>query len=263
MIRPSKTIEGLAAQFGIKKPEDWRNVLPDSILAKPGVGQRSLDALRLWLAGQGLTLRDDRTPAYWQQMLTAREGEIRPLACPFVVLIDSQEKHPFAFTGFQAGASLDYRPLDVTTRIKSLGPSHGDYSIAGYEGSIHIERKSLDDAHGTILGWGEHRERFERTLEFLDSIEFGAIVIEATYGTMLSTAPSRGRKSAEENKLILNQQYYAWLLKYRCVKWIFCDSRRLAEVSTFRLFEKFYAYKLRQKKIAEKKSAEQTEFATL
>ena len=263
MSRPNKTIEGLAAQFGIKKPDDWKNVLPDSIIAKPKIGPKALDALRLWLADQGLTLRDDRTPAYWQQMLTAREGESRPLACPFIVLIDSQEKHPFTFTGFRAGAAMDNRPLDVTTQIKSLGPSHGDYSVRGYEGQIHIERKSLDDAHNTFLGWGEHRERFEHTLQFLDSIEFGAMVIECTYGTMLSTAPSRGRKSSEENKLILNQQYYAWLLKYRSVKWIFCDSRRLAEVSTFRLFEKFYAYKLRQKKAAEKKSAEHAEFATL
>ncbi len=253
-----RKIDKLANLFNIKNPADWSQVLPDSVLAKPDVGQKALDHLRLWLAGQGLTLRGDRTPGYWQGMLTAREGQVQAIACPFVVIVDSQEKHPFPFTGFLAGASLNHRPLDVQTVTRSLGPSHGDYSIEGYEGQIHIERKSLEDAHGTFLGWGDHRERFEKTLDYLNSIEFGAMVIECTHGEMLSKAPSRGTKSAEENKLILNQQYYAWLLKYRSIQWLFCDSRRLAEISTFRLFEKFYAYKFRQKKTAEKKSSEHT-----
>ncbi len=262
-----RKIQSLAKLFAVKSPTDWQAVLPDSVLAKPGIGGKSLDYLRLWLADQGLTLRGDRTPDYWQRMLsTAREGEKanQPIACPFTILVDSQEKHPFGFTGFRTGAAHGYRPLDVQTEIKSLGPSHGDYSVDGFEGSIHIERKSLEDAHGTILGWGDHRERFDRTLQFLESIEFGAVVIECSLGAMLASAPARGRKSADENKLILNQQYLAWLLKYRAVKWIFCDSRRLAETETFRLFEKFVAYKLRTKKMAEKKSAAHAEeFALL
>jgi hypothetical protein len=253
--KPDAKINSLAKLFNIKKAEDWIAVLPDSVLAKPNVGNKALDHLRLWLADQGLTLRDDRTPDYWQKMLATSRESGSPIACPFVVLIDSAEKHPFTFTGLRTGAALGNRPLDVQTEIKSLGPAHGDYSIRGYEGSIHIERKSMDDAHGTILGWGEHRERFERELEYLESIEFGAVVIECTLGELLNNAPARGRKSADENKLILNQQYIAWLLKYRSVKWIFCDSRRLAEIETFRLFEKFVAYKLRTKKNAEKRSA--------
>lgn len=250
-----RRIQSLSKLFNIRKPEDWNSILPDSVMAKPKVGQKAIDHLRLWLADQGLTLRDDRTPDYWQKMLATSRESGSPIACPFIVLVDSQEKHPFPFAGFRTGTAHGNRPLDVQTEIKSLGPSHGDYSIRGYEGSIHIERKSMDDAHGTILGWGEHRERFERELEFLESIEFGAVVVECTLGDLLKHAPARGRKSAEENKLILNQQYLAWLLKYRAVKWIFCDSRRLAEIETFRLFEKFVAYKLRTKKQAEKRSA--------
>lgn len=254
-------IKSLAATFGVKSLGDWTQVLPSTIEAKPGIGRKSLDHLRKYLAGQGLTLRDDRTPAYWLRMFSA--AGMKSLACPFVVLIDSQEKHPFTFTGFQSGAATHHRVIDVPTKVKSLGPSHGDYSIEGYEGQIHIERKSLEDAHGTILGWGEHRERFERTLKYLEGIEFGAIVIECSLGEMLARSPSRGRKTAEENRLILNQQYLAWLLKYRAVKWVFADTRRLAETETFRLFEKFYAYKLRTRKQSEKRSESKAEFATL
>lgn len=252
----------LAAKFGIKKIHDWTQVLPSTIEAKPGIGRKSLDHLRIYLAEHGLTLRDDRTPDYWQRILSS-QGMQSPVACPFTVLVDSQEKHPFTFVGFRSGAATNNRPIDVPTQVKSLGPSHGDYSLAGYEGAIHIERKSMDDAHGTILGWGEHRERFGRTLEYLESIEFGAVIVECSLGEMLARAPSRGRKSAEENRLILNQQYLAWLLKFRAVKWIFADTRRLAETETFRLFEKFYAHKLRTRKQAEIKSKSREEFAML
>lgn len=253
-------IKTLSAEFGIKNIGDWTQVLPSTIESRPGVGRKTLDHVRHYLAQNGLTLRGDRDPNYWLRMFSTQG--MKSFACPFVVLVDSQEKHPFTFTGFESGAATGNRPIDVPTKVQSLGPAHGDYSIEGYEGSIHIERKSLEDAHGTILGWGEHRERFGRTLEFLESIEFGAVMVECTLGEMLKRAPSRGRKSAEENRTILNQQYLAWLLKYRAVKWIFADSRRLAEIETFRLFEKFYAYKLRTRKQAEKKS-QNFEFASL
>lgn len=254
-------IKTLAEKFGVKSTNDWTKIQPSTIEARPGVGRKSLDILRRYLASHGITLRDDRTPGYWLRMLSA-EG-MQSVACPFVVLVDSQEKHPFDFTGFQSGAATGHRVIDVPTKIKSLGPSHGDYSIEGYEGQIHIERKSMEDAHGTILGWGEHRERFGRTLEFLESIEFGAVVVECSLGEMLARSPARGRKSAEENRLIMNQQYLAWLLKFRAVKWIFADTRGLAQVETFRLFEKFYAYKMRSRKQAEVKSQSQQEFALL
>jgi hypothetical protein len=255
IAKADRKIQSLAELFGVKTPNDWRDVLPSSVLSKPNVGQKALDHLRLWLADQGLTLRDDRTPDYWQKMLSAT-GSDAPIACPFTVLIDVQEKHPFPFTGFRTGSTLGHRPIDVPTKVKSLGVSHGDYTIEGFEDAISIERKSIDDAHNTILGWGEHRERFGRTLDYLEGIEFGAVVVECTLGELLAKAPDRGRKTHEENKFLLNQQYCAWLLKYRAVKWIFCDSRRLAEIETFRLFEKFYAYKLRTKKEAEKKASQ-------
>jgi hypothetical protein len=248
----NQRIKKLAAIFGVQSLGDWQKILPSSIESKPGVGRKSLDVLRKYLAENGLTLRGDRDPSYWLRMLS--DAGMRTVACPFVVLIDSAEQHPFEFSGFQSGAATNHRVIDVPTKVKSLGPSHGDYSIEGFEGQIHIERKSMNDAHGTILGWGEHRERFERELEFLDSIEFGAIVIECSLGELLSRAPARGRKTEIENRLILNQQYLAWLLKYRAVKWIFCDTRGLAQIETFRLFEKFYAYKLRSQKHAEQKT---------
>lgn len=49
-------MELLRFHFGIKKLEDWQEVLPASILSVDGVGPQTLNQIRLHLAGKGLTL---------------------------------------------------------------------------------------------------------------------------------------------------------------------------------------------------------------
>lgn len=236
----------LATQLGIRRLTDWSRITPDQVLSQPRTGEKTLHNLRVYLAGKNLTLAGDRSPEYW---LSA--SSTTTVICPFTVLIDTGEQHPFSFAGLQAGASQAYRPIIVRTRRQALGPSHGDYSIDGFEGLIHIERKSMDDAHGTLLGWGERRDRFEATLGYLSQIEFGAVVVECTLGTLLANAPEHGKRSKVENRRSLNATYLAWLLKYPSVPWLFCDTRGLAETETYRLLERFYAHKIRQRKRAE------------
>jgi hypothetical protein len=165
--------------------------------------------------------------------------------------VDEKEQHPFTFPDLQTGASQGYRKIVAKTLRKSIGTSKGDYSMAGFEGQIHIERKSMEDAHGTILGWGERRERFEATLSYLNQIEFGAVIVECTLGVLLANAPERGKKTKVENRRSLNATYLSWQMKYSSVPWIFCDTRGLAETETYRLFEKFYAYKIKRRKSAD------------
>lgn len=245
-----RAIQNLESSFGIHSADQWQAVTPENVLAKPKVGDKTLNKLRLYLAEHGVTLKGDRTPQFWQNELLNKQS----IVCPFVICVDVQEKHPFTFTGIRAGAKHDYRPLVVTTKTQSLGPSHGDYTLLGYEDEIGIERKSMEDAHGTLLGWGERRERFLRTLERLNSLEFGAVVVECSLGALLKNAPSHGRKTAEENGRALNGTYLSWMMQFPSVAWVFCDVRRLAEVETFRIFEKFYAHKLKQKKRANRET---------
>jgi hypothetical protein len=201
------------------------------------------------LAKQNLTLLDDQTPEYW-----LAQSESGPVVSPFVIIVDEKEQQPFTFPDLQTGASQGYRKIVARTIRRSLGTSKGDYSMIGFEGQIHIERKSLEDAHGTILGWGERRDRFEATLSYLNQIEFGAVVVECTLGVLLANAPERGKKSKVENRRSLNATYLSWQMKYSSVPWIFCDTRGLAETETYRLFEKFYAYKIKRRKSAESHS---------
>lgn len=254
-----KKVQQLKYHFGITKPEDWQHVHPEWILRQEGIGPVTLDHIRIWLAARGLTLKDDRTPEHWQQHLSAAKighsmgEEDTAVTCPFTVLIDAQEKHPFTFKGLQTDADQGNRPLIVPTEWRSLGPGWGDYSIDGWEGHVHLERKSAEDAVGTILGWGERRERFERELEQLAGIDCAAVIVECTIGRLCQYAPARGRKTVQENAKILFRQVLAWQQDFR-VPWLFCDGRRMAEVAAFRTLERFW----KKRKDSEKRKPDRT-----
>ena len=154
------------------------------------------------------------------------------------------------FDGMTADANQENRGLIVRHEIRSLGESMGDYSIDGFEGLCHIERKSRDDAHGTFLGWGERRARFERELANLTDMECCAIVVECSMAELIQTVPARGKKSAQENAKIIFRQILAWQQDYR-VPWLMADNRRMAEVATFRILERFWRKQLeRSKRVA-------------
>ncbi|MCD0459150.1 hypothetical protein [Roseiconus lacunae] len=245
MVLDSK-FKAITAHFGIQAPEDWTQIRPEEIQAIENIGPQTVNHLRLHLANHGLTLLDDKTPAYWQQYLTAVRGSTaiaanqKAVTCPFTILVDKAEQQPFRFAGMYADANQQNRPMIVNTRSEHLGPTHGDYTIAGLERWVHIERKSQSDVIGTVLGWGERREQFERTLQFLSEIPSSAVIIESSLGDVITalgdpTHPGNrnSRKSPNERKKIFHRQYMAWHDDYR-VPWVFCDTRRLAEISTFR-----------------------------
>jgi hypothetical protein len=170
------------------------------------------------------------------------------------------EQHPFSFEGVRADVSdmntAQRRAfesgqwdgfIDVQTMFKGLGAGNGDYSLVGFEGRCHLERKSMEDCHGTVLGWGDRRERFQRELENLSSMESAAVVIECSFGDLLANAPEHGKKTSAENRKILFRQVLSWQQRYR-VPWIFCDSRSMAEHVAYRWLEKFFRNQTRLEK---------------
>lgn len=176
-----------------------------------------------------------------------------PLNLPFQILVDTAEQQPFTFTGIHADAAQDGCEIVVTPGIhlirECLGRhpySLGDYGIRGFEGRCHVERKSMDDAHGTFLGWtgGEadrgRRERFEQELANLSNIEAAAVVVECSLGKLLDNAPETDHKTAVLNRKILHRSVIAWQQDYSGVCWMFCDSRRMAEVYTFRFLYRYW-----------------------
>lgn len=178
----------------------------------------------------------------------------RPLYCPFTILVDTAESQPFEFKGIRSDAKDGNRIWRTETRRVALGRhpnSLGDYSIEGHTGRVAIERKSIEDVQSTVLGWSTRyetdrsipgrRERFESELNNLSQIDAPLVVVEGSLGRVLETMPSHGKKSEE-----LNQKMFARFLlrfwqdpEFR-VPWVWCDTRRQAEVFAFRWLYRYF-----------------------
>lgn len=151
---------------------------------------------------------------------------------PWVVVIDRREKAPYRFTGIVSDVTTgDRLPLAVTTRDEHL-PS-GDYSLFGCADRVAVERKSLADLYGTI---GQHRERFAAELARLDRLAVAAVVVEADWAEVLDRPPPR---SLLPPKTVF-RSVVAWQQEFPRVHWWFLHGRRLAEVATFRILERFW-----------------------
>jgi ERCC4-type nuclease len=81
-----------------------------------------------------------------------------------VIKIDTREQRPFDFSGY-----------GISTEVGTL--ASGDYSLAGYESQVAIERKSLDDFIRSII---HERERFFAELRRLQEMSYAAIVVEGS-----------------------------------------------------------------------------------
>jgi DNA excision repair protein ERCC-4 len=154
-----------------------------------------------------------------------------PLPTPFTILIDTREQLPWAFDGLTADYRDNYRPLDVRTRSGTL--LSGDYSVEGLESHVAVERKSLADLFSTI---GQGRDRFERELERLQRLEYAAVVVEADWATVLNSPPPHTTLSPK----IVFRSVVAWQQRHYRVHWWLMPGRRLAEVTTFRILERFW-----------------------
>lgn len=75
--------------------------------------------------------------------------------------------------------SREQRPVDLFPLKVIRGTlATGDYSVAGLQHSIAIERKSLQDLIGCV---GRERERFEKEIQRLLAYETRAIIVEADW----------------------------------------------------------------------------------
>jgi len=86
------------------------------------------------------------------------------------IIIDSRETRPLAFRASGTLEGTEIRKLDV-----------GDYSIAGFEDKIAVERKDPNDLFGTL---GKSHNRFKRELERAKSLDYFAIVVDCSFSNI-------------------------------------------------------------------------------
>lgn len=151
--------------------------------------------------------------------------------CPFTIIIDTREQAPFSFREMVSLKRHGGKPLIVKTERKGL--STGDYSILGAESKVAIERKEMGDFFHCC---GSDRERFENQLRRLNEMEFGWIMIEASW-TMIM----RGHRESEMNPQSILGSVISWQMEhFPKVHWWFCDGKRFAEIATFRILDRWW-----------------------
>jgi DNA excision repair protein ERCC-4 len=153
------------------------------------------------------------------------------IVCPFTILIDTREQLPYTFAGIRADAKQRRLPVLVQSLRGTI--ASGDYSIVGLSDAVAVERKSKEDLFGTL---GGGRERFERELQRLNSLEFAAVVVECEWSDVFGNPPKRSGLTPKTVFRSVN----AWEQRYTRVHWCFCPGREFAEAKTFRILERFY-----------------------
>lgn len=158
------------------------------------------------------------------------------------VKADTREQFPYAFKGIGWDAQDGGGPDKVLTIETVRGTlKSGDYSLVGFEKRVAVERKSLSDCYSTI---GQGRDRFERELARLNEMEWAAVVVEATWPELVSEPPPHTKLPPK----IVFRSIVAWTVRYQRVHWIPAGPRRLAEITTFRLLERFLREDLSKEK---------------
>ncbi len=142
-----------------------------------------------------------------------------------IILTDSREQLPYSF---------DRWPVQVET----AGLQVGDYSLKFWEDKISIERKSLDDLIGCLMG--KNRERFEKELSRGRSYELFCIVVESDLSDI-----SRGHYQSNMKPTAALQTIAAFFIRYQ-VPFLFCGNRAGAEYITYSLLSK-YLYEIEKR----------------
>jgi ERCC4-type nuclease len=130
----------------------------------------------------------------------------RSSAGPVTIVIDTRE---------QEGYSFDPR---LAATVRRALPA-GDYSVAGLENIVAVERKSLDDFVSTVI---HSRARFRKELRKLAEYRAACVVVEAG---LLEVLLHRYRGDAHPNAVVGSA--LSIILDFR-VPVFFCSSRQAA-----------------------------------
>ena len=135
------------------------------------------------------------------------------------VTIDSREQTPFTFSHEKYGVEVVRGALTV-----------GDYSLAGLEDKVAVERKSLPDL---VQCLGRERDRFERELQRGAALDAFCVVVEAGWQDLL-----RGEYRSRLKPHAACQSVAAFMSRYR-VPFMFAGSRTAAEYVTWSFLRQY------------------------
>jgi len=162
--------------------------------------------------------------------MTKRTKHVKtePEVCPFVIQVDQREKAPYRFEG------IEKDDQEIVVPTESVHIKTGDYTIRGLSDKIAIERKSLVDLYGSV---GRNRDRFCAEHERLAQFERAAVVIEASWYTIMHWPPDMSKLSPR----VVWRTHASWFTRFG-VPWFTLEDRRLSELFTFQLLDRFWRH---------------------
>lgn len=140
----------------------------------------------------------------------------------FKIIIDSREQRPYTFQNI--------KPEPPKTIIQGL--KTGDYSLAGFESCICVERKSMIDLFGSV---GNGRKRLEAEFKRMSKLNYAALVIESDLSSMFVNPPNRSKM----NPKAVFRTLISWSVKYNVCMWPMWN-REAAERVTYLILKKYY-----------------------
>ena len=133
------------------------------------------------------------------------------------IIIDTREQNPFDF--IRCGCETQRGTLHT-----------GDYSIAGFENVVAVERKTLTDLIGCLT---DGRERFEAELARMREFESCAVVVESPFRNL-----AKGKYRSGMNPFAAVQSVLSMTQKFR-MPFLCAESRVQAEFLTYHFLRHF------------------------
>lgn len=126
--------------------------------------------------------------------------------------------------------SREQRPYEFENPSELGALSIGDYSLAGLENHIAIERKELNDLIGCLT---VDRERFEKELSRSRALDYFCLVLECSLSDLIN-----GRYRSQASPKSMVQSLLAFSIRYRLPVW-FAESREYGQRVTESLLFKY------------------------
>lgn len=160
-------------------------------------------------------------------------GSQRVVQSPFTIIVDTREQAPWSFDQLTLWQTAAEGGARIAVRTERGTLTSGDYSIAGMQDRIAIERKSLADLYGTL---GKGRARFEAELERLSRLEWAAVIIESGWHGIARgpEAPTTMQPRSVAASIL------AFMQRMPSIAWLTAGSRDMAATLGFRLLERFF-----------------------
>lgn len=153
---------------------------------------------------------------------------------PFTILVDTREQKPFEFSGLRTDKKGGTLPIIVKTELTRL--ETGDYSIAGEENIICVERKSAEDLIKTLT---RRRNEFFDEIRRMHSFKHSIIVVEESFGAVIDLVPTISQASAKS----IGRTILAIQQDHPMVQWAFMPKRDIAMRYTFQYLKRYFERK--------------------